>query len=204
MESVARYSEIFNVKDVAFFDDAFLVGKDYVVRLLKELSNLKLRFHLPNGIHARLVDEEIAHLLKEANFKTIKLGYETSGELQKKTGGKVFDDDLLRAVENLKRAGFTKEELSAYVMINMPGQRKEDVLRAIELCRSLDIGINLNEYTPIPGTKDWNELVEKGLIDPGVDPLLLNNTILPFWWRGGMSVEEVEKVKEVLKRIRDS
>ena len=59
-----------------FFDDAFLLRKD-IYDLLKELSKFKVRYHLPNGIHARRVTPEIASLLKKANFKTIKLGYES-------------------------------------------------------------------------------------------------------------------------------
>ncbi len=196
--AVERYVEMFGVKDVVFFDDAFLVDADKTKKLLRELIglNLEVRYHLPNGIHTRLLDRETAKLMKEANFKTIKLGYETSGRLQDETGGKVHDEDLIRAVEILKGVGFTSSEISAYIMVNMPWQRPEDVIRAIDLCRSLGIGINVNEYTPIPGTQDWQELVRRGMLDPGIDPLLLNNTVLPFWWEHGMDYETVRRLKE--------
>ena len=204
VEGIVRYVEMFNVEDVVFFDDAFLVNRKHVVKLLKNLigAKLKVRYHLPNGVHARLLDEEIANLMKEANFKTVKLGYETSGYLQEKTGGKVYDEDLIRAVRILKRVGFTSEEVSAYVMINMPGQSPEDVIEAVNVCKKVGIRVNLNEYTPIPGTRDWYELVSSGSIDPDVDPLLLNNSILPFWWKGGMDYSTVEKLKEYTRNGR--
>ncbi len=199
--SVKKYQDIFRVKDIAFFDDAFLVGKKEAKKLLKILANMGLgvRYHLPNGIHARLVDEEMAHLLKDANFKTIYLGYETSGELQKKTGGKVFDEDLVRAVRCLEKAGFTSEEIRTYVLVNLPGQKLEDVVRAVRFLKELGIGISVNEYTPIPGTPEWQHLINQGRIDPNVDPLLLDNSILPYWWKFGMSVEEIEYVKELAR-----
>ncbi len=201
--AIEKYVEIFRVEDIAFFDDAFLVSKSHVKELLMLLANMdmKVRYHLPNGIHARLVDEEIAYLMKEAGFKTIKLGYETSGELQIRTGGKVFDRDLEKAIEFLKQAGFTHKELAAYVLVNMPGQSLKDAIAAVEFVHSLGIKVNVNEYTPIPGTKDWRELVDKGLINEKLDPLLLNNTILPLWWSASMSEEEVEEVKQYARKL---
>ena len=206
--AIEKYLDMFNVKDVAFFDDAFLVNKKRAKKLLTLLINKRInkraRFHLPNGIHARLVDEEIAHLLHEANFKTIKLGYETSGELQKKTGGKVFDSDIERAVGLLKKAGFTHKEVAAYVLINMPGQKLQDVINALHFVNSLGIKINLNEYTPIPGTPDWKELVKNGVFQEDIDPLLLNNTALPFWWKHGISKEEIEYAKNLVRKLNST
>lgn len=200
VEMVRKYVRMFNVKDVVFFDDAALVDKEnHFKPLLRELisADLKVRYHLPNGVHARLIDEELAFLLKQANFVTIKLGYETSGSLQIKTGGKVYDQDILRAAELLKSVGFTANEVQAYIMVNMPGQREEDVIKAIETCRKAGISVSLNEYTPIPNTKDWFELIEHGLLSADVDPLLLNNTVLPYWWKAGIDVETVQRLKDL-------
>ncbi len=205
--SIERYVELFGVKDVAFFDDAFLVGRDYVMEFLNLLvksERLKsVRFHLPNGIHARLIDEDIAFMLKKANFKTIKIGYETKGELQLKTGGKVLDSDIERAVEYLRKAGFTHREVSAYILANLPGQNVDEVIESIDFVVSLGISFNINEYTPIPGTSEWFYLVKKGIIPENVDPILLNNTILPFWWKGGLNREEIEYIKDYAKRVKE-
>ncbi|MCD6449723.1 MAG: B12-binding domain-containing radical SAM protein [Thermotogaceae bacterium] len=207
IDAIEKYLDMFHVEDIAFFDDAFLMSKGRAKKLLSLLIERKLnkrvRFHLPNGIHARFVDEEVACLLYEANFKTIKLGYETSGELQERTGGKVFDSDLEKAVEFLKEAGFTHKEVAAYVLINMPEQRLEDIINALYFVNSLKIKINLNEYTPIPGTPDWHELTKKGTFQKDIDPLLLNNTILPFWWKYGMSKSEVEYAKKLTRELNN-
>jgi len=56
--------------------------------------------------------------MREAGFKTVRLGYETSGSLQIRTGGKVFDADVVRAARILRKSGFTPREVQAYVMIN--------------------------------------------------------------------------------------
>ncbi|AJC74531.1 radical SAM protein [Pseudothermotoga hypogea DSM 11164 = NBRC 106472] len=200
LRMIRKYVHIFNVKDVVFFDDAALIDKEnHFKPLLRKLirANLGVRYHLPNGIHARLIDEELAWLLKQANFVTIKLGYETSGPLQNKTGGKVQDEDILRAAQMLRSVGFTSSEIQAYIMVNMPGQTEQDVMNAIETCRKAGISISLNEYTPIPNTTDWLELTSAGMLPADVDPFLLNNTVLPYWWKAGMDVATVQRLKDL-------
>jgi radical SAM superfamily enzyme YgiQ (UPF0313 family) len=58
--------------------------------ILKEImkSGFKVRFHCPNGIHAMFIDDELAYLMKESGFITLRLGLETiSSERQARTGG---------------------------------------------------------------------------------------------------------------------
>lgn len=185
------------VNDVVFFDDAFLIHPEKE-KLLEELSKFDVRYHLPNGIHAKLVNKKLAKLFARANFKVIKLGYETSDEeLQRKTGGKVTNKDLVKAVRYLLDEGLN--ETSAYIMANLPGQKVEDVIRGIDFCFDLGIIPSVNEFTPIPNTPQYMELVYKGWLDISTDPLLLNNSILPHWWKYGMSVEEIESIKAYLR-----
>ncbi|GAB6188267.1 radical SAM protein [Marinitoga arctica] len=188
------------VTDVVFFDDAFLIHPKKN-ELLYELSKFNVRYHLPNGIHAKLVDEKTAKLFSKANFKVIKLGYETSDEeMQKKTGGKVTNDDLKRAATLLLNEGLI--ETSAYIMANLPGQKVEDVLRGIDFCQNLGIIPSVNEFTPIPNTPQYNELVSKGWLEHNIDPLLLNNSFLPYWWKYGMNVDEIESIKAYLREVK--
>jgi len=189
------------VRNIVFFDDAFLIPPDRAKKILRgiiERGYNEAFFHLPNGIHVRLIDEGIAYLLKKANFKTIILGVETlDPSLQKSTGGKVKSHELDRAVHLLKSAGFDKE-LRLYLMINMPNQSYESARLSIEGCMEYGIRIHLNEYTPIPRTKDWERLVKEGKLDPDIDPVLLNNTVLPYWWKNGLNADEVEKLKRIV------
>lgn len=187
------------VKDFVFFDDAFLLRKD-IKELLESLSKFDVQYHLPNGVHARRVDDEIALLLKKANFKTIKLGYESYDfNIQKGTGFKVTNNDLVKAVTSLKNAGFDMNDVYAYVLVNLPSQNKNDVIQAVDFCHSLGIKVNLNEFTPIPGTVEYEELVKKNAISSNIDPLLLNNTIIPYWSSFGLSIGDIEEVKRYTK-----
>ncbi len=204
-DSIERLTGRDETEDMVFFDDAILFG-DFKT-LLKELSRRKIvrRFHLPNGVHARLLDVEMAGLLYDNNFKTIKLGLETSDpSMQLSTGGKVTNEDFFRAVKNLADAGFTAREMSAYIMLNLPGQKVEDVERSLEKCGELGVYPSLNEFTPIPGTVQWRTLIEDDLFDEEIDPLLLDNSMLPHWWKGGMNASQVQALKEMEWKVRRS
>ncbi|WP_051962549.1 B12-binding domain-containing radical SAM protein [Mesoaciditoga lauensis] len=188
------------VKDIAFYDDALLVKRERFKEILKNLPD-DVNYHLPNGIHAKLLDEETAFLLKEKNFKTIRIGYETSDvELQKKTGGKVSNEAFYNAVKLLKKAGFTDKEVGAYLIIGLPGQSFESALMDIK--RVIEAGVKpvINEYTLIPGSIDWQIAIKEKLIDGKVDPLLLNNSLMAYWWKGSMGIEKIKLLKSILHK----
>jgi radical SAM superfamily enzyme YgiQ (UPF0313 family) len=115
-EIIALYES--GVRDFAFYDDAlFFKADSHMKIILKELirSGLKARFHCPNGVHARFIDDELAYLMKQSGFTTLRLGLETiNEERQVKTGGKIFNDGFASAVRIFKKHGFTKEHIGAY------------------------------------------------------------------------------------------
>ncbi|MFN3467761.1 MAG: B12-binding domain-containing radical SAM protein, partial [Candidatus Brocadiales bacterium] len=56
---IEYYVNVLGVKDIAFYDDALLVGPErHIVPILELLikKGLKARFHTPNGLHPRYVD----------------------------------------------------------------------------------------------------------------------------------------------------
>lgn len=176
------------VRDYAFYDDALLVNAESHLKiLLKEVirSETKIRFHCPNGIHARFIDDEIAHLMKRSGFVTLRVSLETvNTERQQKTGGKVTSDMFRSAVDNLKRAGFMKEHIGVYLMYGLPGQGLEEVKEGVEFLKGLGVRINLTEFSPIPGTLCWEELKSKGILSDDIDPLLTNNSVFTTLFSG--------------------
>ena len=175
-------------RDYAFYDDALLYDAgNHAKPLLKGIagSGLPARFHTPNGLHARFVDEDVARLMRQAGFKTVRFGLETVDlERQHDTGSKVTNSDLERAVILFKQCGFTKNELGVYLMYGLPGQDFSEVLEGVSFLRSLDVKIYLAEFSPVRGTRSWNELIQNGIINDTLDPLLTNNTVFPFLYSG--------------------
>jgi radical SAM superfamily enzyme YgiQ (UPF0313 family) len=186
------------VRDFAFYDDAlFFKADSHMKIILKELirSGLKARFHCPNGVHARFIDDELAYLMKQSGFTTLRLGLETiNEERQVKTGGKIFNDCFAFAVRLLKKYGFTKEHTGAYLMYGLPGQGFDEVREGVNFLKSLDVRIHLTEFSPIPETPCWEELKQKGIITDDIDPLLTNNSVFSFLF-SGYDKKALEKLK---------
>ncbi len=186
------------VRDIAFYDDALLFhSDDHIKPILREINSCPgLRFHCPNGLHARFIDDELAHLMRIAGFRTLRLGLETSdGEIQKETGGKVTNEELKRAVRILRKNGFSKKETGVYLMYGLPDQRLESVRDSIHFLKELDVKIHLNEFSPIPGTKYWNLLRKRGILHEHTDPLLTNNTVFSHLFWENKNTDDMNKLK---------
>jgi radical SAM superfamily enzyme YgiQ (UPF0313 family) len=195
------------VRDFAFYDDALLVKTDEHIKIiLKKVidSQMKIRFHSPNGLHARFIDNELAFLMKKSGFKTIRLSLETSYEKrQEQTGGKVTSADFRKAVLNLKKQDFSKKEIGTYLMYGLPGQDLKEVKDGIDFVKNLGVTINLTEFSPIPGTRCWDELDDMGIITDNLDPLLTNNTVFSLLFSGYDPVE-LDKIKLDVKQYNDT
>ena len=172
------------VRHLAFYDDALLFQKkDHLVPILEEIVRRKIgvRFHTPNGIQPREIDDKTARLMKNAEFMTIRLSYESGNkERQKSMGFKVRDEDLVNAVRFLTEAGFDRRQLGSYVLMGLPGQSVAEVVESILFVLRLGIRVSLASFSPIPGTPYWRQAVEEGLLPVDADPLLTNNSLLPL------------------------
>ena len=188
VEEIIHWVKEYGVEDIAFYDDALLVDpSSLAVPIFHDLiaKGIKIRFHTPNGIHARWVTQEIAFLMRKAGFTTIRLGLETSSmERQLATGEKVSNEVFREAVRNLQRAGYSPEEIGVYILVGLPGQSKEEVEDTIHFVWNCGARPYLAEYSPIPGTHLWEEAIKISPFDLKGEPLFHNNTILPLRWEG--------------------
>jgi len=203
VDEIYRWVHEFHVTDIAFYDDALLINpSDHFLPLLEGIleKGIGCRFHLPNGMHARGLTGEVADLMFRVGFKTIRLGLETINPVkQVETGGKVDDEDVRRAIEFLKEAGFPSRDIGVYLMAGLPGQRWQEVEAGIEKVLQWGALPRIAEYSPIPHTALWTEAVRHSSYDLEREPLFQNNSILPCQWEG-FSWEDLAAVKVSLQR----
>jgi radical SAM superfamily enzyme YgiQ (UPF0313 family) len=199
---LVHWVEKFGVKDFAFYDDALLIQPaDHIVPILRGAIDRKLpcRFHVPNALHARFIDREVAECFYRAGVKTIRIGFETADEaLQEETGGKVTNLDFRGAMGNLKKAGYAGREIGVYLMAGLPGQRAEDVEDSIAYVRDTGARPILVEYSPIPGTALFEKARRSSPFDAQAEPLFQNNSLLPCQWEG-FTWEDFRRLKEGLR-----
>ena len=174
----------FKIRDFAFYDDALFIGRErHIKTILRQIIELQLpiRFHSPNGLFAKLIDEELAELMYRAHFKTIRLSFETSNENRRSDMyNKISNTGMINAVTNLKKAGYRAADLEAYVIMGLPEQELDEILNSMIFINQLGLEVRLASFSPIPGTRDFDKAVETGLISSDIDPLLTNKSIFPL------------------------
>ena len=68
---------------------------------------------------------------------------------------------------------------------------------------SLDIKIKLSEFSPLPNTPLFKELVTKGIINSNFDPLLTNNTVFSYLF-SGYNGNEIKKLKQLAREYNQN
>lgn len=190
------------VENIAFYDDALLYKADEVLLpFLDEVSSrsVKMNFHTPNALNARFITKELAAAMVEAGFKTFYLGFESSSsQWQKKTGSKVFSEELATAVDCLKSAGVDCNDITAYQILGHPDSDIQMLEESMHFVASLGIRGMLADFSPIPGTPDgdacskWVDMTE---------PLMHNNTAFTVIRLG---FEESNRLKDLQRKLNRS
>ena len=184
--------------DFAFYDDALLINPgEHILPLLKMIveRRFRVRFHAPNGLHVAGIDAGLAELMYRAGFKTLRLGLETADPaLQRETGNKASRADFGSAARALRSAGFTRDEVGAYILAGLPGQSSASVRGSISFVQEHGIRPCLTEYSPIPGTAFWERAVAASPFPLQDEPLFHNNTLLPCR-SDDFTIEDMETLK---------
>ena len=183
VEEIKYWHTKYNIKDFAIYDDAFLFqAQTHAVPILNGIiqSKLKIRFHTPNALHLRWISKEIAALMFEAGFQTIRLGLETTDfDSRTEMDKKVSAHEFKRAVSHLKAAGFQKDQLGAYLLAGLPGQPMAAIADSIQAAKEAGITPIPAYYSPIPHTPLWEKAVAHSRYKLKSDPVFTNNALLP-------------------------
>jgi len=202
VEEIAYWISQYRVNNIAFYDDALLVNpSEHIIEILKEVKKrgIQCNFHSPNGLHAKEISKELADLLYHCQFKTLRLGLETSNEaIQVETGGKVDNRSFGEAVRNLRRAGYSENEIGVYIMEGLPGQRVGEVEESIAFVKENGAKPMLVEYSPIPETALFEKARKMSKFDLENEPLFHNNSIFPCQWEG-FTLADSQRLKEKVK-----
>ena len=196
---IQYWHDNYGVKHFVFYDDALLVNSEkHAVPLFGQIikTGLDIRFHTPNAVHIREINQTTAQLMKDAGFSTLRLGLETVDFNERTMDHKVCEDEFFKAAECLRKAGFDSRQVGAYLLIGLPGQKISSVEQSIRMVKQTGITPILAYYSPIPHTAMWPAAVKASRYDLEADPIYTNNAIFPcqpaFDW------QELSRLKQVI------
>ncbi|MFQ5867442.1 MAG: hypothetical protein ACE5IT_05545 [bacterium] len=134
--------------------------------------------------------------MNRVSFINPRLSLETVNEKrQMASGNKVTSGEVEKALRYLEEAGYSSSQVGIYVMMGMADQPFEEVYETMQFVHKLGGKILLVEYSPIPGTKEW----EKSLLEDNLNALLHNNSLFALYdvkdWK------EFQKLKDEARRL---
>lgn len=192
IKEIIYWHDKYSVRDFVFYDDALLVDAEkHAIPIFEGIikADLNVRFHTPNAVHIREISQKTASLMFEAGFKTLRLGLEaTEFKHSNRLDTKVTGEEFKNAVSYLKKAGFKKNQIGAYLLAGLPGQPVESVYDSIKTVMRSRITPIIAYYTPIPHTSLWEDAVSSSRYDLESDPVFTNNAVSPcqnhsFSWK---------------------
>ncbi|MBI5417126.1 radical SAM protein [Candidatus Poribacteria bacterium] len=179
VNEIEFYYDKYNISHIAFYDDALLFNSSRHIELLLDIlisKNLNINFYTPNGLHARYITSNLANKMKKAGFNELRISLETANpELQKNTGGKIFNFEFKNSIKFLIDAGFDPSKIGIYIMVGLPDQNYNDILNTIEFVHNEKLKIKLINFSPLPKTTAWTKLPFELQNKLEEEPLLQND-----------------------------
>jgi radical SAM superfamily enzyme YgiQ (UPF0313 family) len=156
-EKVAKLNELYGAKEIAFVDDDFVVGADWIHEFCAELQKRGNPVTWTCYVRASQVDAGVFASMKAAGCHQVLIGLET------------LDNDMLRAMDKDLTVAMSADALRAahsagiavigLFMVGVPGTTPESVYATIEhaLQQQVDIAV-FALYRPPPTSPAFEEL----------------------------------------------
>ena len=202
-----KIAETRNTKNFAFYDDALLVNSEKILKPFlrqtieyKTKSGKELNFYTPNALHIKYIDQETANLMKTAGFKDIRLGFESElSSFHKEYDNKYSQTNFNKAISYLLKAGFTKQEITVYILAGLPEQTAKQVEETIKHVLPLGINLSISEFSTVPGSALWKKCIQKSQYPIAEEPLYHNNSFFPMEW-SHFTRKDMQNLKMLSKR----
>lgn len=184
----------------AFFDN--WLGPDHrepfvgALRAIVARRLTKIGFVALGNLSPRLIDDEVAALLRQARFRQVTLhddlDHDSSGVRCLSS-----EDDYSRAIGALHQAGYPPrtEQVAAAVVAGIPGEDPARLAERLVRIASIVGSVNLvpYQYTPgLPASKLYERWLPRS--DSELDPMTLNAQLYPLARLAGASLEDYREL----------
>ena len=162
-----------DINSFFFPDDSMLSNKRHYIEFLKRIieENLNIKW-LSGGIQAALLDEETIKLSIESGLVYFPIAFEwgsdkTLRKLKKPLSTKLSE----KCVSTIRRIAPDAYIFGAWIA-GLPFETKEDIAKTYRFIKYLDLDwSSIYSYQPYRGTPLYEQCVEKGYVNEGVDTI---------------------------------
>jgi len=165
----------YRVKTIFFEDDNLTFDLKRFEAICDKIIEKRIKFawETPNGIRADCLNHNLLEKMKKTGCQSVFFGIESGDQhvLDNIIGKKLSLKDVINVAKMCKEIGL---KTGAFYIIGFPGEKKENMLRTIELAlwlkKEFDVGMHLFFATPSYGTRLHQECEQKGYIKDGLTP----------------------------------
>ncbi len=162
----------YGVREIQFEDDNITLNKKRMIEICEGMieRKLDLLWTTPNGVALWALDEQIIELMHRAGCYHVTIAVESgSPRVLKEIIGKPID--LVKVPAIVKACKKTGMNLSAMFVVGFPGETVDEIQQTFDYAMNMGAdAVHFFTATPYPGTKLYNECVEKKLIPLPVNP----------------------------------
>ncbi len=183
-EIQAKYA--IGIRDFCFYEDNLLMArksfKEILTRIIEAKDLKGIELHSPEGLEIRLVDLELAKLMREAGFRRVYLPLESIDYDSIAQWRRDFYSlkDFEKAVNTFEEAGFTKpQQINTFVLFGLPGEDLQHVYDTAVYAANRTGSVIPMLFAPVPGTPLFQTFADY-VEEMGFDFHDLNGKLLPF------------------------
>jgi radical SAM superfamily enzyme YgiQ (UPF0313 family) len=155
----------FGIKEMHIMDDNFTFDKQHVMEICQGIINedLDISIAMPNGIRLDSVDEEMLCSMKKAGFYSLGFGIESASDTTLKYVCKGITLSLIKEkIKLCKKIGF---QTVGFFILGFPNETVRDNYNTGRFPDEIGLDFaSFGNFTPLPGTSLYSELVKKGEI----------------------------------------
>ncbi|MCL2050356.1 MAG: B12-binding domain-containing radical SAM protein [Lachnospiraceae bacterium] len=165
IEEMKEYIEKYKIDNFDFYDLSAIINRDWITRfcnlLIKE--DLGVTWQLPSGTRSEIIDYDLACLIyKSGGIRAVGYAPESgSSKEQIRLQKNVSIKSILESMKASCKAGL---EIKANLIFGFPGQTWKDIMAtSVFVMKMALIGvieIAPFPYSPYPGSKIFNELIQ--------------------------------------------
>jgi anaerobic magnesium-protoporphyrin IX monomethyl ester cyclase len=151
----------YGVEQVTFYDDAFSVDRNRVLKICEELHARKLDMTWDCGTRVDMVDRDLLKTMRDAGCIAVWLGVESGSEAILGAMNKKIKLDQTRLA--YKTAHDVGLMTIANVVLGFPGETEQTAKETIRFVKELnpdDVGFYV--ATPYPGTPMYDQVIKNG------------------------------------------
>lgn len=197
-DSIVREIETlisYGTDEIHLMDDNFTFSRQHVLELTERLlsKNIKINFCMPNGVRIDKLDQEMLEAMRKAGWYHLGFGIEVgSDEALKKIQKGITLAQIKEKVAIVKKAGFTT---AGFFILGFPHDTVNTMKETVVMPDKLGLDMaSFGNYTPLPGTQLFNELVKNNEIDKDYQPSFATGEIT--YCPRGTAKKDLERIQK--------